>query len=321
MIQPLQPDVRRAIPAGACESRWVTADGWEIRRIDWQGGAGDATGSILFLPGRGDFYEKYLETLDHWNRLGWRVTAADWRGQGASGRLGHPYRTGHVSDFSIWIDDLAELWQLWQRETPGPHFLIGHSMGGHLVLRALAEGRVSPNGVILSVPMLGFAGSLLPQALLHLATRTVAALGDRRRPAWKNSEAPGHRVTARDTLLTHDPERYADESYWLQIRPELRVGPGSWGWVERAFASMHGLFAPGLLEAITTPVLILATDHDRLVSYQAIARAAARLGDCQLVRFGSEARHEILREVDRVRALALAACDGFMARIAARRTR
>ena len=57
-------------------------------------------GSILFLPGRGDAYEKYLETLGQWREAGWQVTAADWRGQAGSGRLGADAVTGHVGDFT-----------------------------------------------------------------------------------------------------------------------------------------------------------------------------------------------------------------------------
>ena len=55
------------------------------------------------------------------------------------------------------------------------------------------------------------------------------------------------------------------------------MGPGSWGWVERAYASMRGLFAGRQLEGVRQPVLILATDNDKLVGYGATARAAARL--------------------------------------------
>jgi lysophospholipase len=55
---------RRAIPPHAQEGTWQAADGHAIRRIDWPGAGHAARGSILFLPGRGDFYEKYLETLE-----------------------------------------------------------------------------------------------------------------------------------------------------------------------------------------------------------------------------------------------------------------
>ena len=308
---------RRAIADGVRESRWQAADGWAIRRIDWPAPAAPAKGSVLFLPGRGDFYEKYLETLGHWASLGWQVTASDWRGQAGSGRLGTDKVTGHIDDFATWVEDLGQLWRSWKAQTPGPHVLAGHSMGGHLVLRAVAEGQIDPGGLILSAPMLGFTSSILPDAVMHLAAKGMKALGDPRRPAWKWSEKPGAVPAARAHLLTHDANRYADELWWRDHRPELVMGPGSWGWVERGYASMRLLAAPGILEAVRVPVLMFGTDTDKLVAWPAIAKAATRLGDCELLHFGIEAHHEILRESDPVRNRALKACDAFMKRIAA----
>lgn len=308
---------RRAIPATAIESLWDAADGHPIRRIDLPvAEPGRApVGSILFMPGRGDFYEKYLETLDHWNARGWHVTAADWRGQAGSGRLGKDAVTGHIGDFATWIDDLGTLWDQWISSTPAPHVLAGHSMGGHLVLRAVADGRVAPDGLVLSAPMLGFIGPL-PVALMHTAARVMARLGDARRPAWKWSEKPGEVPQGRESLLTHDPARYADEIWWREQRPELVMGPGSWGWVERGYASMRRLYAPGVLERIAVPTLIVATSADKLVSFAAIEAAAARLPNCELLAFGDEAAHEVLREVDPVRDKAIAAIDSFLSGIA-----
>lgn len=301
----------------AAREDWFTlADGHAVRRIDWPAANAEARGSILFMPGRGDNYEKYLESLDQWHRAGWRVTAADWRGQGASGRLGTDAVTGHIDDFSTWIDDLAALWQAWRAETPGPHVLIGHSMGGHLSLRAVAEGCVDPDALVLSAPMLGFVGQVLPVPLMHGVAKLMASLGDRRRPAWKWSEKPGETPAHREQLLTHDPDRYRDEQWWRDRRPEIVMGPGSWGWVERAYASMRGLFDPGKLEGVQTPVLLLGTSNDKLVAYKPIVEAAGRLPRGELVPFGKEASHEILREVDPVRDRAMAAIAEFLDRVA-----
>jgi lysophospholipase len=217
---------RRTIPPGVLETRWSASDGQAIRRIDWPLRVG-ASGSILFLPGRGDSYEKYLETLDHWHRLGWNVTASDWRGQGDSGRLGADAVTGHIADFAMWIEDLATLWRQWSATRPGPHILAAHSMGGHLVLRAMAEHLVEPSGAILSAPMLGLTGRRLPDWLMHALARAMASLGDPRRPAWKWNEQPGAMPDSRIRLLTHDAGRYADELWWREARPELVMGPGS----------------------------------------------------------------------------------------------
>jgi lysophospholipase len=290
-------------------------DGHAIRRIDWPAAKAETRGSILFMPGRGDNYEKYLESLDEWHRAGWRVTAADWRGQGASGRLGADAVTGHIDDFSTWIDDLAALWQTWRAETPGPHVLIGHSMGGHLSLRAVAERRVDPDALVLSAPMLGFVGQILPVPLMHGVAKLMASLGDRRRPAWKWSEKPGETPAAREQLLTHDRDRYQDEQWWREHRPEIVMGPGSWGWVERAYASMRGLFDPGKLERVQVPVLLLGTSNDKLVAYPPIVEASKRLPQGELLPFGKEASHEILREVDPVRDRAMAAIAEFLDRV------
>ncbi len=307
---------RRMVPIAAKESFWLAEDGYEIRRIDWAGSSGQKRGSILFMPGRGDAYEKYLETLEQWHRAGWHVTAADWRGQAGSGRLGTDPVTGHIEDFSIWVDDLADLWAQWKAVTPGPHVLAGHSMGGHLVLRALAQGQVDPDALVLSAPMLGFYGSVLPVRFMHAAAKVMKALGDPARPAWKWSEKPGEVPVGRADLLTHDKDRYEDELWWRDQRPELVMGPGSWGWVERAYASMRYLDRPGVLEAVQTPVLLLGAVHDKLVDFGAIKRAAVRLPKGELVSFGPESYHEILREVDPVRGRAMAAISDFLNRVA-----
>lgn len=315
------PFDRRVIPAGATESFWRAADGWAIRRIDWPARTGSPKGSILFLPGRGDFYEKYLETLDYWAGQGWCVTASDWRGQAGSGRLGADGVTGHIDDFSVWIEDLAHLWREWTAQTPGPHVIAAHSMGGQVVMRALAELAIEADGAVLSAPMLGFISKGVPDSMMHLAARLMASLGDRRRPAWKWSEKPGEVPAGRQELLTHDDDRYADELWWRAARPELSMGPGSWGWVERAYASMRSLERPGVLEALETPVYVVATDNDKLVDFGAIERAVRRLPRGELFIFGSEAHHEILREEDKIRDLAMEAIDGFLMVLAAREVR
>lgn len=308
------PFDRRSIPDGAREYFWHAADGHQIRRIDWPAPEGKPRGSILFMPGRGDMYEKYIETFEHWRRAGWAVSAADWRGQAHSGRLGFDPHTGHVDDFAIWVDDLEMLWSIWKQAAPGPHVLIGHSMGGHLVLRALAEKRVNPDAVVLSAPMLGMKPGWIPPRILHSVARIIAALGDARRPAWKWSEKPLQPPEGRHKLLTHDAERYADELWWRDARPGLSMGPASWGWLEAALHSILELQRPGTLEKIDTPVLVVATSSDALVDSKSIERAVWRLPNAEMVLFGKEARHEIFREEDAVRGKALSAVDAFLER-------
>ena len=306
-------DVRRAIPEAATESTWNAPDGHTLRRIDWPaGGGGNHRGSLLFMPGRGDAYEKYLETLQHFYLQGWKVTALDWRGQAGSGRLGFDETTGHVEDFAHWVEDLAAFWAQWETAHEGPRVIVGHSMGGHLVLRALVEKRIDPTAAVLVAPMLGFAGVPLPYWLLRAFGRIRSAMGDHRRPAWKWSEKPGALPAGRQHLLTHDDTRYADESWWRETRPELVMGPASWGWLEQSLISMRKVMNAPALARVTLPVLLLSTSADRLVSPGAIRKAAKMLPDAQLLEFGSESAHEILREADPVRDKALDTITRFL---------
>ena len=304
------------MPPGAQELRWHAADGHPLRLLDWPAPppARAGRGSILFLPGRGDVYEKYLEAFEHWRLGGWQVRAADWRGQGGSGRLGVDATTGHIDDFAQYVADLAALWRDWAAGRAGPLVLAAHSMGGHIALRAVIEGAVNPAALVLSAPMLDVQPEAVPIFAKRAYARALAALGDPRRPAWTISEKPGSTLLSRQSLLTHDDDRYADEMFWRAARPELELGPGSRGWLKAAVESTIGLFRPGALESARLPVQIIATSADRLVSPAAIRRAIARLPDAELLLFGREARHEILREADPVRLRALAAIDDFLAR-------
>ena len=305
---------RRAIPDAASESQWVTPDGHPIRRIDWPDHEKGSKGALLFLPGRGDNYEKYLESLDYWWRSGWQVTALDWRGQGGSGRLGADEVTGHISDYAVWLEDLQAFWSEWSKTVRGPKMLVAHSMGGHIALRAAAENRVDPDGLVLIAPMLGFIGNL-PRVLSYNFAKLQCRIGDPRRPAWKWNQNPGEFPAGRINLLTHDEERYADELYWREQRPELVMGPGSWGWIRASIKSMIRIDRKGFLESCEVPTKIVATSQDRLVSFFAIFKAHRRLPNSDLLRFDFEAAHEILREVDPVRERALNSIDNFFAKV------
>lgn len=298
--------IRRAIPADASVSHWAAPDGWLLRRFDWRG---SGRGGILFQTGRADVFEKYLETFAHWHDSGWSVTAFDWRGQGGSGRLAPDRHVGHASSFVPWIADIAALWQAW--DVTGPRVAVGHSMGGHLVLQAMLEQAIDPDAAVLVAPMLGLkapVGARLGEGV----ARIMCVLGDPARPAWKSNERPGS-LSSRQRLLTSHPERYADEQFWYGEAPDIRLGPPSWAWLAEAFAATRRQRRDLRLAQLTTPVLMLIADADRLVDPRAAVEVAGRLPQAEVLRFGRESAHEILREADPVRDRALQAVDSFLA--------
>ena len=302
---------RRSIPANAGFSVVHATDGWALRIYE-QRAINSVCGSILWLGGRGDIVEKYLETLDAWSQAGWAITSLDWRGQGGSGRTGGNPHVGHIDDYAIWIDDLAAFYADWAVRSPGPHIVMGHSMGGHLVLRALADKRITPDKVVLVAPMLGFETGILPFAVANFAVQLMAWASSELKPAWKHNEKPSPPNASRQAYLTHDVERYADELWWKEKDPSLTLGPPSWRWLSAAYKSIARLNRANAVEHISVPMLILCAEHDQLVSPKAIHRFAARLPSATLVVFGEESAHEILREADGPRNRALAAIEEFL---------
>ena len=312
---------RRSLPRDATEKPWIGPDGWEFRELDWlqDGQPERPRGSILFMTGRADFYEKYLETFHDFHAQGWNVTSVDWRGQGGSGRCGaHPH-VGHIDDFATWVGDLVAFFGQWRARHAGPHVLIGHSMGGHIVLRAMTEQRIHPDAAILSAPMLAPAGGGMPEWAAHGIAKFMCAIGRGKRRAWKPVENPLEPYVPRQALLTHDPDRYSDEFFWFRERPFVRLGPASWRWVERAYASTRSLRNRQELMRMVVPVLVLATATDELGDHATIERAVHLLPKAEMKLFGPESAHEIFREVDDVRDAALQSCFAFLDRVAPKR--
>ncbi len=305
---------RRSIPSGARFGEWKAADGWILRTLEWPREKGaDARGSLLFVGGRGDFIEKYLEAQDHWHRPGWNVTAFDWRGQGGS-QGGLP--GGHIDTFETLVSDLAAFIDSWRLESPGPHAVVAHSMGGHVLLRTLADRHPPIDAAVLIAPMLMINSGPMPSFAAHWLASTASLAGWGGRPAWQQSSRSQPAGSMRQTILTGCPDRYSDELWWWEKYPGFNLGAPSWGWLKAAFQSCAAL-TPAKLAGVEIPVLLIGTERDRLVGPAAIRRAAALLPKAELIMY-DDAAHEILRERDEVRLRALSAIDAFLDRSAGR---
>lgn len=305
------PD-RRAHPEGLTIDRWHAPDGWDHRRWRWPAEPGKPPrGSMIFQAGRGDFFEKYIESLSEWHAAGWNLAGFDWRGQAGSGRFLDNPRTGHVEGFEAWTADLAVFVGDWLDETPGPHVLAGHSMGGHIIMRYLLEQKPPIDAVVLSAPMLKVVSKPFSEGVASLIARLLSKIGLAKVKAWPENERPSVPGSSRQVLLTHDFERYADEDWWTANHPELKLGPPSWRWLVSAYASQAEMFAEGRFEKLDIPVLMVAAERDRLVSAEAIREAAERLPDARLY-MHAIAAHELLRERDDIRDEVMAEIADFL---------
>lgn len=301
-------DLRRHLPDDAEIGHWTAIDGWQIRTLRLRP-AGPARGAVLFAGGRADFIEKYLESLIHWRDSGWDVTSFDWRGQGGSGRMTSDPLVGHVSDFAVWVNDLAGLTAEWRKNVQGPHILIGHSMGGHLMLRYVAEQAPDVAALVLSSPMIGIRAPL-PVGIVRKIAAAKVRQGQARFYAWGQSARAGAPHSLRQRRLTSDAERYSDELWWHARQPELVLRGTSWGWIDAAYRSIAALAAPGVPEGIRLPVLLVASQKDRVVQTARAVELVRRVPCHEIALYNGA--HELLRERDDIRRAMWERIDRFM---------
>ena len=179
---------------GGGRTVWLrTDDGVKIRAGLWPGGS---EGTVFVLPGRCEYIEKYGRlALDI---LAQRMTAVaiDWRGQGLSERLLKNPDIGHVRHFQDYQSDVRALTE-WAEaiHLPKPWYMLAHSMGGAIGLRALVRTPVFA-AASFSAPMWGI---FITPRLKHLSytlpviAKTVG-LGGQRAPTTNTMSAPSSAV-------------------------------------------------------------------------------------------------------------------------------
>src|SRR5262245_53377511 len=95
------------IPEGLAASPVTARDGRALRAAHVH--VRDPRGTVVIVCGRGDFVERWFETIDDLKQRRFAVAIFDFRGQGGSSRrYRNPYRDG-LRGFREYDDDLASV--------------------------------------------------------------------------------------------------------------------------------------------------------------------------------------------------------------------
>lgn len=258
-----------------------------------------ARGTVLLLQGRAECLEKYREIVGGLLARGLSVYSFEWCGQGLSECPRWGRRRGTARSFDAYLEELdrfrSNIWD----GAEGPRYLVAHSTGGHLALRAMAERGLRLAGAVLCAPMIDLKTHRWPRWLVPLLARGLVLLG------FGDREIPGERKYLpsvrkfEGNLLTGDPVRFRILPDLVRARPELHRGGATWRWISAAFRSIARLNRPGSAETIAVPVTVLVGAEDRMIDAEAARGFTARLplGRFMLI---AGARHEIMMETDRV---------------------
>jgi len=294
---------------------FLTTDaGIRLRYGVWQD-TGPRRGTILLLGGRAEFLEKYaMEVSGELLQRGFDIVSMDWRGQGLSSRVLADRQKGHIDNLDTYVRDLALLLaHLPDLKLPGPLLAVAHSMGGHTVMRHLAESgaRTPLAGALVTAPMTGLRR--------EAAIRSVLMLMPQRPIIEERYFLYGSgpfRTIGREFFgnrVTHDERRFRFTEQWFAAEPRLAVGGPTIGWLRQSLRSMRRMQMPGYLEAIDVPLTILSAGQDLLVDSATHPSIAARIARAECITY-ADSGHEIMMETDPIRARFLVDLDRFIER-------
>lgn len=263
---------------------------------------GQARGTVVVIPGRTEFIEKYTEVLEGLAGLGLVAWCLDLRGQGHSTRtLANPHK-GHIDSFHTYTADLLywleEVILPDHEEVGGPRLLLAHSLGATLALRLLLDQPEHFSRAVLSAPMLGVPVPAPPWMVLLLA-RALVWLGYGDRYVGRGDYGEYNR-TFEGNPWTSDPDRLARTVSRVRADPTVALGGITIGWLAAALEFMEQLLRPGALEALSVPTLVVAAGHDRCVDGQITMEALPHIKAVLLEQL-ADAQHELLFERDEFR--------------------
>lgn len=251
-------------------------------------------GTVIVCPGRTEFIEKYFETARELQAMGFAVVILDWPGQGLSGRLLDDSRKGHIDRFETFMAALASGLEAFVDRLPRPHVSLAHSMGGAIALAAIAQGFVKVEAAAFSAPMWGLKSKFFGMSYLVWAMRVTGRSGD-------YAVQPGPAETFETNVVTHDKRRWQLQRDLCDARPDLELGPVTWGWLGASLDILSTFAKPKALQAVDIPVFVASAAEEKLVDNSTHVMFAERLADCEHVTIDG-ALHEILMETDDRRA-------------------
>jgi lysophospholipase len=183
-------------------------------------------------------------------------------------------------------------------DLPGPWFVLGHSMGGAIGLRAIYEG-LPVRAAAFSAPMWGIRLSPLmrPVAWALAGAASAAGLGGRYVPGM-NGVTYVHSAPYEGNVLSSDPDMYSYMKRQVTDRPDLAIGGPSMGWLYEALRECRDLAARA---SPALPCHCAVGPAERVVDIPAIEDRMARWPGASFDRIDG-AEHELMMERPPIRA-------------------
>ncbi len=283
-------------PQQAFASFVQTDDNIRVRIGSWVGDDVN-NGTILILPGRTGYIERYGRIVKEFRKRGFASVAIDWRGHGLSDRLTENQQVCHVDRFEHYQSDLAAMMEeARKRNMPKPWYLVGNSLGATIGLRAISNG-LNINACAFVSPMWGINMSKSLRLLAWSLTWAYVKIGKGHvfTPSFDEKNYVVNTQFGNNTL-TSDKGFYKYWSNQLQKHPELQLGGPSTGWLYEGLKECKDL---SQLSSPDIPCIAFYGSADNDIDTKSIINRmnSWQRGKIQRIEGG---KHDLLSEVNHI---------------------
>lgn len=257
----------------------ASADAVPLQWREWPRTA--PRGTLVIVHGLGEHIGRYEAAAARFNTWGWRVVGMDLRGHGDSGGA-----RGGLPRSDAMLDDLGRLIAAVRGADRAPLVLLGHSMGGLIASRFVAEGLATQpapwwrdvDALVLSSPALDPGMNGAQKLLLALLGRLAPqlAVGNGLKPAWISRDPGVVQAYVADPLV-HDRVTPALTRFIVDAGEHVRRLAPSW----------------------RVKTLLLYAGADRCVAPRGSAAFAAAAPPCVTTREFATLFHEMFNEPER----------------------
>ena len=295
-IAPLNSEISEAPENGT--AYWTHAADWVRLRVALWKSATPQKGSVLLFPGRTEYIEKYGRTLSDLQINGFTTLVIDWRGQGLADRACDDPMKGHVDRFSDYHKDVTAMIEAAEMlHLPRPWYLIGHSLGACIGLRAIQEG-LPVSACAFTSPMWGINLPAVQRVAVWPFSWAALALGKAKAYAPGTDGTSYVMNTAFEyNRLTNDPEMYQYYIRQIKALPDYQLGGPTIGWLYQTLKELGTL---SKTQSPELPCLTFCGEQDEVVDLSAINARLSKWPEAKRVVIPN-AKHDIFSEIPKIR--------------------
>jgi alpha-beta hydrolase superfamily lysophospholipase len=253
----------------------------------WPNAPEKARAAVLLLHGLGEHMGRYGHVASALQAAGYVVFGYDHHGHGLSSGL-----RGNLLSPSQLLDDVRFVIEQVRALTPAPMVLLGHSMGGLIAARAVAQSLPYIDALVMSSPALGAQTNVIQKFLLATLPKLFphVRVDNGVKTTWVARDAQVVRAYVEDPLV------------------HRQISAGLAAWILK-----EGAQTVAQASAWTMPTLLLYAGQDQLVLPQTSAEFA-RLAPSDVLQSHcfNVMYHEIFNDPEKAMVLAklLAWLDG-----------